>query len=306
MKKTFILIAVAALTALSFTACGSDDADYVPPTYNVELPLPENAANAVAFEEIKGMTGKTSNGQATGKKLAGITFTEDGNAIAEVDGKFVAGTYTYAAGTYTLAGNIRGTVNVKDDTTKGTSTENTNLSINITVTIDGQTYTFNGDAQADRETATELLTNVDLNNICRSWTVKNMSLSLSGDVSMMKTYENGDLSQLGVDANENGANLTADELAELNKTVLSIEFTKSMKLFLTYREKGQNVTQCASWTSSDFQEFLVKEISEANKFIDQNSTIQVVYNNAGGCTITFFTTIKGSKNYDAQLIINLE
>lgn len=304
MKKTFILIAVAALTALSFTACGSDDADYVPPTYNVELPLPENAANAVAFEEIKGMTGKTSNGQATGKKLAGITFTEDGNAIAEVDGKFVAGTYTYAAGTYTLAGNIRGTVN--DVTTKGTSTENANLSINITVTIDGQTYTFNGNAQADRETATELLTNVDLNNICRSWTVKNMSLSLSGDVSMMKTYENGDLSQLGVDANENGANLTADELAELNKTVLSIEFTKSMKLFLTYKENGKEVTQCASWTSSDFKEFLVKEISEANKFIDQNSTIQVVYNNAGGCTITFFTTIKGSKNYDAQLIINLE
>ena len=297
MKKTFILIAVAALTALSFTACGSDDADYVPPTYNVELPLPENAANAVAFEEIKGMT-------TAGKKLAGITFTEDGNAIAEVDGKFVAGTYTYAAGTYTLAGNIRGTV--KDDTTKGTSTENTNLSINITVTIDGQTYTFNGNAQADRETAIELLTNVDLNNICRSWTVKNMSLSLSGDVSMMKTYENGDLSQLGVDANENGANLTADELAELNKTVLSIEFTKSMKLFLTYKENGKEVTQCASWTSSDFKEFLVKEISEANKFIDQNSTIQVVYNNAGGCTITFFTTIKGSKNYDAQLIINLE
>ena len=297
MKKTFILIAVAALTALSFTACGSDDADYVPPTYNVELPLPENAANAVAFEEIKGMT-------TAGKKLAGITFTEDGNAIAEVDGKFVAGTYTYAAGTYTLAGNIRGTVN--DVTTKGTSTENTNLSINITVTIDGQTYTFNGNAQADRETAIELLTNVDLNNICRSWTVKNMSLSLSGDVSMMKTYENGDLSQLGVDANENGANLTADELAELNKTVLSIEFTKSMKLFLTYKENGKEVTQCASWTSSDFKEFLVKEISEANKFIDQNSTIQVVFNNAGGCTITFFTTIKGSKNYDAQLIINLE
>ena len=268
-----------------------------PPTYNVELPLPENAANAVAFEEIKGMT-------TAGKKLAGITFTEDGNAIAEVDGKFVAGTYTYAAGTYTLAGNIRGTVN--DVTTKGTSTENANLSINITVTIDGQTYTFNGNAQADRETATELLTNVDLNNICRSWTVKNMSLSLSGDVSMMKTYENGDLSQLGVDANENGANLTADELAELNKTVLSIEFTKSMKLFLTYKENGKEVTQCASWTSSDFKEFLVKEISEANKFIDQNSTIQVVYNNAGGCTITFFTTIKGSKNYDAQLIINLE
>ena len=305
MKKTFILIAVAALTALSFTACGSDDADYVPPTYNVELPLPENAANAVAFEEIKGMTGKTSNGQATGKKLAGITFTEDGNAIAEVDGKFVAGTYTYAAGTYTLAGNIRGTVNVKDDTTKGTSTENTNLSINITVTIDGQTYTFNGNAQADRETATELLTNVDLNNICRSWTVKNMSLSLSGDVSMMKTYENGDLSQLGVDANENGANLTADELAELNKTVISLEFTRSFKLFLTYKENGKEVTQCASWDSTDFKDFLIKEISEANKFIDNDSKVQVIYNAAGGCTITFFTEIKGNKTYKAQLIVNL-
>ena len=296
MKKTFIYLAMAAFAVVSFTACGSDDEDYVAPKYEVTLPLPQNAESAVAFDEIKGMT-------SNGKALQDITFTETGNAIVNVGDKYVTSKYTYASGVYTLTGAVKGTV--KDLVTKGTSSEGTNLAINIEVIIDGVTYTFTGNAEADRETATELLTNTDLNNICRLWTFKNMSLSLSGDVSMMKVYESGDLSQLGKDANDNGANLTADESAELNKTILSIEFTKSAKLFFTYKEGGQSVTQCASWTSSDFQNFLIKEISEGNKFIDKNSKIQVVFNANGGCTVTFFTKITGSKNYDAQLIVNL-
>lgn len=296
MKKTFIYLSMAAFAVIGFTSCGSDDADFVPPTYEVELPLPQNAENAVSYDEIKGMT-------TNGKTLEDITFTETGNAVVKVGDKYVTSKYTYADGVYTLTGAVNGTV--REVAVRGTSSENTNISIDIEVIIDGATYHFTGDTEADRETATELLTNTDLNNICRVWTVKNMSLSLSGDVSMMKTYDSGDLSQLGKDANENGADLTQDELAELNKTVVSFEFTKTGKLFLTYKENGKEITQCASWTSTDFMDFLINEISEANKFIDANSKILVVYNAAGGCTITFFTEIKGSKHYKAQLIVNL-
>ena len=296
MKKTFIYLAMAAFAVVGFTACGSDDDDYVAPKYDVELPLPQSAASAVAFDEIQGMTSK-------GKALEDIIFTETGNAIVNVAGDYVTSQYTYANGIYTLAGAVTGTV--KDLRTKGTTSEDTNIQLNITVIINGVTYTFTGDAAADRETATELLNNTDLNNICRKWTFKNMSLALSGDVSMMKTYQSGDLSQLGKDANDNGAGLTQDELAELNKTILSLEFTKSGRLLLTYREGGKDVTQCATWTSSDFLTFVIQEISEANKFIDANSKVEVAYNAVGGCTITFFTKIKGTKNYDAQLIINL-
>lgn len=299
MKKTFIYLSMAAFAVIGFTSCGSDDADYVPPTYDVVLPVPDNAENAVSYEEIKGMTNN-------GKTLEDITFTEEGNAIVKVGDKYVSSKYTYADGVYTLTGAVTGTVREVVYTSRGASSEDTNIFIDIEVIIDGQTYKFTGDTEADRETAVELLTNTDLNNICRLWTVKNMSLSLSGDVSMMKTYESGDLSQLGKDANENGADLTADELAELNKTVISLEFTRSFKLFLTYKENGKEVTQCASWDSTDFKDFLIKEISEANKFIDNDSKVQVIYNAAGGCTITFFTEIKGNKTYKAQLIINLE
>ena len=276
MKKTFIYLSMAAFAVIGFTSCGSDDADYVPPTYDVVLPVPDNAENAVSYEEIKGMTNN-------GKTLEDITFTEEGNAIVKVGDKYVSSKYTYADGVYTLTGAVTGTVREVVYTSRGASSENTNISIDIEVIIDGQTYTFTGNAEADTKTAVELLTNTDLNNICRVWTVKNMSLSLSGDVSMMKTYENGDLSQLGKDANENGAD----------------------KLFLTYKENGKEVTQCASWDSTDFKDFLIKEISEANKFIDNDSKVQVIYNAAGGCTITFFTEIKGNKTYKAQLIVNL-
>lgn len=296
MKKTFIFMAMAAFAAVCFTACGSDDDDYVAPKYNVELPLPQNAKDAVSFENIEGMN-----------ELDGITFTEAGNAIVEVAGKFVSAKYTVANSVYTLTGAAKGTVTRQAfANSRGTATSPANITIDLEVIVDGQSYNFTGDAEADAQTATELISNVDLNNICRKWTFKDMALSLSGQVSMMKTYQSGDLSQLGKDANDNGAGLTAEELAELNKTIVSLEFTKTGKLFFIYKENGKEITESATWNSSDFLNFIVDEISEANKFIDKNSKIQVAYSANGACTISFFTKITGSKTYDAQLTVNLE
>ena len=293
MKKTFILATMAAAVALGLTACGSDDDDYVAPKHDVVLPVPASAQNAVAFDAIQGMASE-------GKTLAGITFTETGNAVAEVDGKYVVGKYTVANGVYTLTGDVKGTV--KDLTTRGAG--DPKLSINIEITISGETYSFTGDADADRHVI-EAIGNDNLNNICRKWNFKDMSLSLDGDVKMMKVYQSGDLSQLGKDANENGAGLTQDELSELNKTVISIELTKSGKLFITYKENGKEIIACATWDSSSFEDFKIKEISEANKFLKNGSKISVIYNAAGGCTMTFFTEITGSKNYKAELTVNL-
>ena len=296
MKKTFIFMAMAAFAAVCFTACGSDDDDYVAPKYNVELPLPQNAKDAVSFENIEGMN-----------ELDGITFTEAGNAIVEVAGKFVSAKYTVANSVYTLTGAAKGTVKRQAfANSRGTATAPANITIDLEVIVDGQSYNFNGDATADAQTATELISNVNLNNICRKWTFKDMALSLSGQVSMMKTYQSGDLSQLGKDANDNGAGLTAEELAELNKTIVSLEFTKTGKLFFIYKENGKEITESATWNSSDFLNFIVDEISDANKFIDKNSKIQVAYSANGACTISFFTKITGSKTYDAQLTVNLE
>lgn len=296
MKKTFIFMAMAAFAAVCFTACGSDDDDYVAPKYNVELPLPQNAKDAVSFENIEGMN-----------ELDCITFTEAGNAIVEVAGKFVSAKYTVANSVYTLTGAAKGTVTRQAfANSRGTATAPANITIDLEVIVDGQTYNFTGDAEADAQTATELISNVNLNNICRKWTFKDMALSLSGQVSMMKTYQSGDLSQLGKDANDNGAGLTAEELAELNKTIVSLEFTKTGKLFFIYKENGKEITESATWNSSDFLNFIVDEISEANKFIDKNSKIQVAYSANGACTISFFTKITGSKTYDAQLTVNLE
>ena len=299
MKKTFILAAMAVAVVLGFTDCGSDDDDYVAPKHDVELPLPNNAADAVSFEKIENMI-------SAGKELAGITFTETGNAIVEVAGEFVSAKYTFANDIYTLTGAAKGTV-VRNASanSRGTTSDPTTITINLEVIVNGQSYNFNGDAAANVQTATELLNNDNLNNLCRKWNFKDMSLSLDGDVKMMKVYQSGDLSQLGKDANENGADLTQDELAELNKTVISIEFTKSGKLFITYRENGKEITERATWNSSNFEDFSIKEISNANKFVKNGSKIVVLYNGNGGCTMSFFTEITGSKNYKAELTVNL-
>jgi hypothetical protein len=308
MKKTFILAAMAAAVALGFTACGSDDDDYVAPKRDVVLDLPTNAQNAVAFEDILDDDAAPFKSKDGAKILEGITFTETGNAVAEIDGDYVVGKYTAKDGIYTMTGNIRGTVKTYQ-VTKGTSSVDATIEIDFTIIINGQEYNFSGDADANKQTATELTKNNDLNNVCRKWNFKDMGLTLYGDVSMSKTYTTGDLSQLGKDANDNGAGLTIDELGKLNKTIVSFEFTKSGKLYLTYKENGKEVAECASWDSKNFEDFTINEISDANKFIKDGSKIKVVYNGAGGCTLTFYTKIgdksKGEKVYEAYLTVNL-
>ena len=190
MKKTFILAAMAAVVALGFTACGSDDDDYVAPKRDVVLPLPANAQSAVAFDIKKETPIKCGD-----KKLEGITFTETGNAVAQVDGDYVVGKYNLNGNEYELTGAIRGTV--KDLMTKAPSSEPDKVSINVEITLNGQTYNFSGNADTNKQTATELTNNTALNNICRKWNFKDMGLTLYGDVSMSKTYTTGYLRQLG-------------------------------------------------------------------------------------------------------------
>ena len=116
MKKTFILAAMAAAVALGFTACGSDDDDYVAPKHDVVLPVPTSAKNAVAFDQMVDTNGNPI--KSGGKTLKGITFTETGNAVAEIDGDYVVGKYTAKDGIYTLSGSVKGIV--KDLTTRAT------------------------------------------------------------------------------------------------------------------------------------------------------------------------------------------
>ena len=300
MKKTFFYFAMAACVSAGFVACGSDGDDYVAPKVEVQLPLPEYASEAVSFDNIAEV-------ESSGAELESINFTEGGKAILEIDGDYYSYDYEVANGTYTIKENGRSIGTVRETTARGVSSQGTAIEINISVTIGGVTYSFNSaDAAANKVTASEMIGNTNLNNVARSWTVKTMALALDGDVSMMKRYDSGDLSQLAKDANENGAGLTADEVAQLNKTFNGVEFTKYGKLFINYTEQDKTHIVSVDWSSSDFENFLVKAISENNKFISNGSSIEVAFNEAGGCLFTFKTTIRGNKTYNAQLSVVLQ
>ena len=150
------------------------------------------------------------------------------------------------------------------------------------------------------------MTNKNLNNLARTWTVKSMALALDGDVSMMKRYDSADLAQVAKDANENGAGLTPDEVAELNKVIKSVEFCKNGKFYINYTEGGKDQLWAAEWASVNFEDFNIQQFTGENKFITNGSRIDVEFNEAGGCLFTFKTTITGSKRYDAQLSIVLQ
>ena len=300
MKKIFYYFAMAACVTLSITACGSDDEDYVAPKVTVELPLPAYASEALSYDDIAGVT-------SAGTPLNGVNFTEGGKAILEIGGEYYAFDYTLANGLYTLTDNGKAIGTVKENISRGVTSEGTTIEISINVTINGVTYSFNSaNAAANKVTASEMISNTNLNNIARTWELKSMALALDGDVSMMKRYDNGDLSQLAKDANENGAGLTPDEMAELYKVIKSIEFCKNGKFYICYQENGQEKIVAAEWSSVTFENFNIKEFSEVNKFINSDSSIDVVFNEVGGCLFTFKTTIMGSKRYNAQLSVALQ
>ena len=193
MKKNFLYYAMAAFVAVSLAACGSDSddspaGDNPQPSY----PTPTYASTAAAFTIATAQAPTTTDGA----KLTGINITESGKAVFEVT---KGGRKLYAAynvtkvegGTYTIQG--AGTVSSSTTrTSKGTS-----LGISVTITIDNQTYTFQTEEDVQAQIVYEQMaggSNLDM--IARTWKVKSMKLTLSGDITALSLpVQGGNLSQ---------------------------------------------------------------------------------------------------------------
>ena len=148
-------------------------------------------------------------------------------------------------------------------------------------------------------------------NICRTWTVVQMNITLDGDVDLAMTETSGNMKRFADEAQKQGADLTDDELAELNKTFKSISLDKNGLLSIEYYEnsdKSVSSQACSwSWTDEAVQKLQLRKRDGStfgNKFLSDDTNIKADFNPTGA-TFTLDTEIKGSKNYKVTLTIVL-
>ena len=332
MKKNFFYFAMAATVALCNISCGSDDEDEPISSQKVEIAVPETADKAVAFEI-----------PADKAVLNAVNITESGKAILTVKTNSGYEYLTYDASyeqkdnkhVYTLMdGNKKvGTITSSKIATR--ATDIADIKIQLAVELPGiGTVSFDGTVKGAKMLWDTIKQGQNLNNIARTWKVKEITMSLSGDVDCTITEPSGDLKVLANKAQENDAQLTEDEFLELCKTIEGITLDKTGMFSIEYKNAtgkikyyatkadmdngkfkyldgdGKSNSEVCSWnwTNENMESVSLKfrDSEFGNKFLNDKSNIAVKFYASGIAHFSVTTEITGSKNYKASLDLTLE
>ena len=297
---------MAAFVAVSLAACGSDSDDSPAggdgqPSY----PTPAYASSAASFTIAEAQAPAAQGGS----KLTGINITESGKVIFEVstENKKQYAAYNISkigGGTYT----IQGVGTIKSSTTR--ATQGTKLGISVTITIDNQTYTFQTEEDVQAQIVYEQMaggSNLDM--IARTWKVKSMKLTLSGDITALSLpVQGGNLSQFVDEVKKRDTGFSDEELEELNREIKSLTIDKTGMLMLEYTNGTPDVATW-KWNGGNYANIAIelKDSEMGNKFIQDNSAIDLKFT-SNTCIFTLTTNLEGSKKnkYVAALNINME
>lgn len=317
--------------ALCNVACGSDDNDSEGNGGNnnnkgATIPAPPKADNAVAYEIPSGkMTAKSKDlkndeGNTISADLTRVNITESEKAIVEVTTtdvnskrkKYYA-TFdaTLSGDTYTISDNGEKVGIIKKaSATRG----NEDLYVSLKFKINGITGVLEFEALDPIQVkAYEALlgSSPNLISIARTWYIERMKLvfvfdNKSSDASVI--VEGGNLSEFIKLADDNDVSLSAKERADLNKDIKSITLDKNGQFTLTYTNGGTDVADW-NWVSGTNEAKLqihLKENEMGNKFLADNSQVEVQFYPATKQILLIMTTRLESDKCTASLLINLK
>lgn len=309
MKKNFIYLAMAACVVLCNLSCSGSDDDGGSTTPISAL---EYANQAVSFIIADGdVTATTSDGAS----LTAMNFTEAGKAVFEVTEngkkKFVTYNVKIEGNTYTITddnGRLIGTVT--SNVTRGT--KSAVINVNITVIINGVTYTFNtNNAEADMQYAT--MTGGDnLVNIARTWKVQSMKLTLESEdpdfPSLSMTEKSGKLSAFVDEVKKRDTGFSNKDIDKLNKEIKSVTLDQTGMFDIEYADGSSDVATWR-WSGGNYSNIALelKDSEAGNKFIQDNTKIVVAFDN-DLCRFTLVTTLDrdGKKPFVGTLNIVLQ
>lgn len=307
MKKKFLCFAAAASLVLSFVACGgSDDNDDTPSTpQQVVFTQPVYADQAASYVLKNPL-------QSEGFSLTAINITESGKAIIETTES--NGSKHYSSYNVTINGDeyqMKNKAGKSVGVMKKVTTRAASVSITLTVVIELSklgTVEFKSDDPLEVQTViSTIAAGVNTDNIARTWKVKQMKMTLEGDVNASIIENSGNLAVLAAEAQVRGAGLTEKEMAEFDKILYGLTLDKTGLFSLEY---GDGSSEACSWTwtnsNQDQLKLSLRDSEFGNKFFGENSTIDVKFFPGGGCQLFLVTNIMGNKNYKATLNIAME
>ena len=300
MKKVGIFCFVmAAMTCMCFTSCSKDsDDDNKGGSSKIVTPL--------FAEQALTITPETPIVMNNGESINNVSMSESGGVFIEAaDGQggltVYNGSFTYNEGVYNCQGqNFQGTVTTQESRAaarvkidivfieeNGDTVRSANPVSFISAVLDKGTKTGDGD-------------------IVSTWKVRKMRLELSGEISLSKDFEGGNLKALCDEAVNNGAVMTDSEIAEFDKVLKSVTFRTS-KLTFDY-SNGKSDAATWNWVGTAYDKISIKLVDRGmgNKFLVDDPAVSVEFNKAKGfMNISFAAKITGSKNYDAILTFML-
>ena len=312
-KHLFPLVMIAAAVITTTTSCNSSD-DVPPPVEEFAglMPAPTYSELAATFELVKDKI--TDN--STKASLTSISITESGKAIIEVTTASRVKYVTYEAridgNTYTIT-DSNGKEVGKLQKAQNRSSQEVSLTLNLSVTIEGQTLTFTttdpvtAQMMVNTVTASGGQTSVRTTNLARTWTVAQMNIVLEGDIDLSKLVQGGNLKEFADAAQEAGAGLTQEEMDALDRTINSITLDKNGTIAIEYAD---GITEAASWQWADAQQeailLTLRSYTDfGNKYLTAGGQVDVNITE-NSVVLTLHTNISGSMQYQAILSIVLK
>lgn len=325
MKK-FFYYAFAVMTAMCMTACSSDDDDNGgSQKQEVNLPKPKNADNAAQYVLTTPKAPAVAAGEEVNPdapQLQTIDITESCDLMLELRHP-ISGNIEYFKEKAVLNGDIytvngekvKGTVKVLGNAarmTRGTTGLELNLEVKFTET-EVYTYTTNDGTTVTTIESRSVDSDEAIIRLSRNWNILGVILNLdSDDVDVSERWEakNGVLNletTVLKEALDQGVNLTADEQAELKKTVKGISITASGKRSFSIEYTNAN-PDVATWEWADAGKTKIsiklRDGKMGNKFIQDASQISFDFN-GDRCNMKMVTTFKDNSNkkWDVELIV---
>ena len=310
MKKNIFYMAMAAFVAFANVACSSDD-DNATENYTPTLPTPKYESEAVAYTIPETEADHITTSVPGAPAMTGVNITESGQAVFELDGGKTFKTYkitSISGNTYTLENGTIQKVTSAMAPTRGTST--VQLIINVTIELEGGqqcNYSTGNEAVSAQENKTAASDDIEA-YLCRTWTILGVTIEYQedGKQAVFREFDNGNLKEMADYANEQGAGLTANELAELNRNISEVVVDKNGLIVFNYSNRPSDAAQW-SWANSEKTQLRIKlkDSEMGNKFLSDNTTIDIAFKDTR-CVLKLKTRITGSKNYNVALALRLQ
>ena len=308
MKKNMFYLAIAAFVALANVACSSDDDGAENYTPTLDPPKYETEAVVYTIPETADIQTSVPGAPA----MTAVNITESGQAVFELDGGSIYKVYNIVSitnDTYTLADN-RGTIRKVVAAAPTRSSSPVQLIINVTIELEnGQSCNYNTGEDGVGAQANTPPAGTDIETLlCRTWNILSVAVEYQedGKQGVFREFDNGNLNEVASYANEQGAGLTPDELAELDRNISTVVIERSGLLLINYTNRATDAAQW-SWVNSEQTQLKIKlkDSAMGNKFLSDKTAIDVAFKDTR-CVLKLKNRITGTPTYNMALTLRLQ